>query len=204
MSTPVTKRYGEWTSPITSECITSSSIKLGAPTVLTDNTGAAHLFWLEGRPLEKGRQVLVRYSVADARACDVTPAGDWNVRTRVHEYGGGDYLISGGKVFFSNFADQRLWQQDAFTASDPVPLTPADAALRFADATLDERRSRIICVMEDHSESTAQPRNCIAAVALGGSGSPAPPQVPERVSLESCLIGGVCNSMAGRPGWDGF
>ncbi len=50
---------GEWQSPITSELITSSTIKLGAPHISSEGK----VFWMEGRPTEGGRQVLVvRYS----------------------------------------------------------------------------------------------------------------------------------------------
>ncbi len=46
---------GKWDSPITSEMITSSSIGLGGPKLAPDGV----VFWLEGRPTEGGRQVLV-------------------------------------------------------------------------------------------------------------------------------------------------
>ena len=48
---------GEWESPITSELITASSISLGAPRLSPDG---AYVYYLEGRPTEKGRQVLCR------------------------------------------------------------------------------------------------------------------------------------------------
>ena len=174
---PQLRQYGEWSSPITAKSLVSSSIRLGAPSVHLDLTGAAHVFWLEARPLQQGRQVLVRYSVTDGQQSDVTPDGDWNVRTTVHEYGGGDYLIANGKVFFSNFKDQGLWQQSAFTPSDPVRLTPAGAQLRFANCHLDAVRSRLICVMEDHSKAPEQPQNSIAAIPLDAAVEPAAPEV---------------------------
>lgn len=46
---------GKWESPITSEMITSSSIGLGGPKIAPNGV----VIWLEGRPTEGGRQVLV-------------------------------------------------------------------------------------------------------------------------------------------------
>ena len=48
---------GQWVSPITSELITASSISLGAPQLAP---GGEYVYWAEGRPTEKGRQVLCR------------------------------------------------------------------------------------------------------------------------------------------------
>ena len=71
----------------------------------------------------------------------------FNARTRVHEYGGGAYAVRDGALYFSNFADQRLYQQTG--ATEPESLTSEDG-LRYADAIVDTQRSRLICVREDH------------------------------------------------------
>ena len=130
--------YGSWPSPITAKFITTASVRLGSLSV--DREGELH--WLEGRPQEKGRQVVVRYcgesatstkaaasrAAASVRgAVDVTPA-DANVRTRVHEYGGGAYLLDAdGAVIYSNFVDQRLYRAVP-GAEEPLCLTPESAA----------------------------------------------------------------------------
>ena len=89
------------------------------------------LYWLEGRPQEKGRQAVVRYepsspSASERGAVDVTPS-DVNVRTRVHEYGGGAYAMApssvGGGVVYSDFVSQRLYHLKG-DGSAPVCLTP--------------------------------------------------------------------------------
>ena len=59
---------GEWETPITSELITSQSISLGAPVIAPDG----HLYWLEGRPTEGGRQVLVRRHAGSSLAQPLT------------------------------------------------------------------------------------------------------------------------------------
>jgi len=166
---PQTAPYGSWRSPITSDLIVTSSIGLGE--VLLDGN---EVYWLESRPEEGGRSVLVRRS-ADGILADVTPPmpanpkSVFNVRTRVHEYGGGAYLVADGVVYFANDSDRLLYRQALGTA--PTPLT-ADPKLRFADGIIDRARNRIIWVCEDHTESDLQPANTLVEVSLDGSRPP--------------------------------
>jgi dipeptidyl aminopeptidase/acylaminoacyl peptidase len=121
----------------------------------------ADIYWLEGRPAEGGRYALVRRG-ADGVAADVTPA-DINVRSRVHEYGGGAYLVRDRIVYCTNFSDQRVYR---ITASrPPEPITPASPFF-YADFELDRRRNRLICVREDHS-GKGEAVNTLVAVSLG-------------------------------------
>jgi len=89
------------------------------------------VYWLEGRPREGGRSVLVRRN-ADGSTTDVNPA-PLNARSRVHEYGGGAVCVADGTVYFSNDKDQRLYRQTR--SSEPTPFTPApagsDSQLRY-------------------------------------------------------------------------
>lgn len=155
MVEPQTASYGSWKSPITSELIVAGAIGLGGACV-----DGQDLYWSELRPTEGGRSVIVR-RMPDGQTQDVTPA-PFNVRTRVHEYGGGSYTVHNGIVYFSNFADQRLYKQTL--GSDPVALTP-EANWRYADAVIDSQRNRIICVREDHS-GAGEAVNTIAAISL--------------------------------------
>ena len=166
MSEPMVAPYGSWKSPITTEMVVAKFTGLGELKPVGDA-----LYWLESRSLEGGRQVVVRRA-ADGTTMDLTPPG-FNVRTRVHEYGGGAWLIvedagavpAGGSLYFANFDDQRLYVQSPPPAP-AQPLTPAPAAtMRYADLVLDETRARLICVREDHS-AAGQPVNTIAAVDL--------------------------------------
>ena len=127
------------------------------------------IYWTELRPSEGGRTVLVRRT-PDGSITDMTPA-PFNVRTRVHEYGGGSYLVVGGVVYFSNFADQRLYRLREGGA--PEPLTPdlPGGALRYADAALDAARNRLILVREDHREAGQEAKNTLVALALDGDQS---------------------------------
>lgn len=138
---PLTAAYGSWKSPITSDSIVSESVRLGGVSI-----SGGDIYWLEGRPQEKGRYVLVRERSDGVRE-DLTPA-PYNVRTRAHEYGGGAYLVADGTIWFSNNTDQRVYSLDP--GSEPHALTP-EADHRFADMALDRRRGRLLAVREDHS-----------------------------------------------------
>ncbi len=154
----VTAPYGSWKSPITTGLIVSGAVGLGQ--IALDGDG---VYWVEMRPSEGGRMVIVRRG-GDGATVDVTPE-PYSVRTRVHEYGGGAFLVAGGTVFFSNFADQRMYRQDA--GAEPRAITP-EAPRRYADGVFDAERGRIVCVREDHS-GEGEPVNTIAAVDAEGA-----------------------------------
>ena len=158
------RRCGTWPSPITARLAAAQGLRLSAPAV----SGGA-VYWIEGRPREGGRNVLVRRA-ADGSVRELTPP-IFNVRTRVHEYGGGAYLAYGDTVIFSNFADQRLYRLDAVAdASRPLgprPLTPA-GRWHYADGVVDAARGRLICVREDHTVEGREAITTLVAVPLDG------------------------------------
>ncbi|MDJ0556012.1 MAG: S9 family peptidase [Microcoleaceae cyanobacterium MO_207.B10] len=147
--------FGSWKSPITADLIVAGTIGLGS--IVLDGED---IYWLEGRPSEGGRNVIVRCT-PDGQITDITPPL-FNVRTRVHEYGGGAFLVADGTIYFSNFADQRLYHQTLNT--EPQPLTP-EAELRYADAVMDKQRDRLICIQEDHTAG-GEPINRIVSINL--------------------------------------
>ena len=151
-----TASFGAWKSPITADAILAGSIGLGA--VALDQ---GQIYGLESRPTEKGRSVLVQYH-ADGSQTDLTPA-PFNVRTRVHEYGGGSFLIVNGTIYFSHFADQQIYWQTA--DQEPRSLT-REANKRYADFILDETRNRLIVVCEEHGDNSPEPSNYLATVDL--------------------------------------
>jgi dipeptidyl aminopeptidase/acylaminoacyl peptidase len=160
MEDRTTATFGSWKSPVTSDLVSSSVIRF-AHQIETDGSD---IYWVEMRPQEAGRYVLVRRS-PDGQVHDVTPQ-PFNVRTRVHEYGGGAFRVDRGTVYFSDFVDQRLYRQAP--NSTPEPITP-DGGLRYADGVIDHRRNRMICVCEDHANNDKEPENFLAAIGIGGA-----------------------------------
>src|SRR5580704_17461305 len=146
----LTAGYGSWKSPITSTLIAAQSI--GLSETLLDGSD---IYWLELRPRENGRYVVVRRAAGAAAGEDLNRE-PFSARTRVHEYGGGAWTVSEGTLYFSNDAagsgpvpDRRLYRLER-GASAPVPLTPL-GAWRYADAIVDRQRNRWIGVRENHS-----------------------------------------------------
>ena len=134
--------YGSWNSPLTAARVTAGALRFDQ--IQLDN---GDTYWIEGRASEGGRNVIVRMSRA-GDISDVTPPG-FNVRSRVHEYGGGAYTVHDGTIFFSNFADQRVYRQER--GQDPVAIT--DEGAWYADYRMDVRRSRLIGVREHHGDN---------------------------------------------------
>jgi dipeptidyl aminopeptidase/acylaminoacyl peptidase len=165
MSPPKAAPYGSWLSPITSDLIVAQSIALAD--VRLDGE---HVYWLEGRPQEEGRLVVVRADWHGGNVADMTPK-PYSARTRVHEYGGGSWNVSRGVIIFSNFSNGRLYRVSG-AAPDPQALTPApparDRQWRFADGVIDHDRRRWIGVREDHT-AEGEPVNTIVAVDLEGA-----------------------------------
>ena len=152
-----TAPYGTWRSPITTDLITGRRIGVAVPRIDGDD-----VYWLESRPEEGGRSAIVRRG-ADGAIADAVPA-EFNVRTRVHEYGGGAYNVRDGVLIFSHFHDTRLYRQDR--DGQPRPITPA-AALRYADPIFDSQRNRLIAIREDHT-GDGEAVNSIVALDIDG------------------------------------
>ena len=151
--------YGSWTSPLSAPMVAANTVRLGAIAIDGDD-----IYWLEGRPDEGGRQVIVRRR-ADGLMADATPVGT-NVRTRVHEYGGGAYVVDAGTIYYSEFTDQRLYRLPP--DGRPEPLTPPGAWF-YADAAIDPARPRMICVREDHTREGQEPITTLVSVGLDGA-----------------------------------
>lgn len=152
--------FGLWPSPIAARDVAAGARRFG----MLQGDGA-WVYWTEGRPEEQGRQVLMRARVdGDGQPEDLI-AAPFSARSRVHEYGGGEFLAVDGAVWFVNDADQDIYE---LTPGDtPRRLTTAPD-VRFADLSLDHGRRRLIAVAERHAAGKAVPDNLIVAIALDG------------------------------------
>jgi dipeptidyl aminopeptidase/acylaminoacyl peptidase len=122
------------------------------------------LYWTELRPKEEGKLFLVKRA-SDGQISDVT-GPEFNVRTRVHEYGGGSYVVSEGVIYFCNYNDQRLYRIDP--GWKPRPITP-EKEFRYADMAFDTRRGRIICVREDHTVEEREAVNTLVSLDVANN-----------------------------------
>ena len=106
-----------------------------------------HIYWLEARADEGGRASLWRRLIAGGEPVEITPSPAY-VRDRVHEYGGGEYHVSGGTVVYSEDSDGRLYAIRG--DGKPRPITP-EGAFRFGDIRVHPERGLVLAVREDQS-----------------------------------------------------
>jgi dipeptidyl aminopeptidase/acylaminoacyl peptidase len=157
--------YGAWRSPVSADLLAAAGISFGALHV-----GGGDVYWLEGRPLEGGRYVLVKHT-PDGQSRDITPA-EYNVRSMVHEYGGGAYIVHGETVYFTNFNDQRLYRQAPNAEPQPItPQSPAPRSLRYADLRTTADGRWLICVRESH-QANGVVINELVALPTDGAAEP--------------------------------
>ncbi|MDR7047671.1 dipeptidyl aminopeptidase/acylaminoacyl peptidase [Duganella sp. 3397] len=163
-ATPTIAPYGTWTSTITAERVAAGATPMSGLQV--GGADGNDIFWLAGRAAESGRNALLRHHGAETQ--ELTPA-PFNVRTRVHEYGGGAYLVAGSTVYFSHFVDNRLYRL-AIDEDNAAPVALSQGGKhRFADFVLDAAYERLIGVRELHGDDEhAQPVNTLCAVGFDG------------------------------------
>jgi dipeptidyl aminopeptidase/acylaminoacyl peptidase len=162
---PAQAPYGSWKSPFTVDLITGATVGLSSPDV-----GGRTVYWLESRPEEAGRTALVCRPDGGERV-DVVPSG-FNVRTRVHEYGGGAYWRHGHTIFCSSFDDGRIHRVDG-PGTEPWPVTPEPPepnALRYADGDVSRDGRVVVCVRERHEAGEVV--NELVAFPADGSTAP--------------------------------
>jgi dipeptidyl aminopeptidase/acylaminoacyl peptidase len=168
MATSPTTPYGSWPTPITSELVVRAAARLGEVSV---DGSAAHpdVWWSESRPGEGGRSALVRRA-ADGSTADALPP-PWNARTRVHEYGGAAWTVADGVLWFTDFADQRLYRLDP-GAAEPVAVTtepPVPSGVRYADLRVVP--GGVLAVRETHPPGGAAADVVNEIVRIGTDGT---------------------------------
>ncbi|HEX5630414.1 MAG TPA: prolyl oligopeptidase family serine peptidase [Acidimicrobiia bacterium] len=155
--------FGSWPSPISAESTTRAAVRF-LDAIQVDGED---VYWVEGRPAERGRSAIVRRGAAGT-IDDVGPE-DFDARTRVHEYGGGAYAVQHGTVFAARFGDQRWYRIDPegeAAAVTPPPAAPA--ADRYADPALGDGWA--IAVGETHHADGVD--NHLARLDLSGADPP--------------------------------
>lgn len=145
--------YGNWLSPISSDLIVKDSIQLDE---IRLHEGAA--YWLEKRPQEKGRCVIVRHR--SGKSADLLPKA-YSARSKVHEYGGASYCITAAGLYFINDSDQQIYHLS--DDSEVTQITTFDHH-RFVDMAYDNVNQRILCVCEDHTFAPSEPVNTLVSI----------------------------------------
>jgi dipeptidyl aminopeptidase/acylaminoacyl peptidase len=145
---------GGWYSPISAALASGSSLRLMQP-----RTCDGWIYWIESRPVEQGRSVLMR-SKPGQQPQTLLPQ-PFNARSRVHEYGGGAYTVHAEHVAFVNDEDQQI-----YLLVDGVIRRLSDApGSRFGDLCFDPTNDRLLCVREQHG-ADRHPVNTLVAVSL--------------------------------------
>ncbi len=195
--------YGTWSSPITAEMVARAGTRLSAVWLEQGTT-----WWLEGRPAQNGRVVLMKKEPG-GDAVDAVPSG-FNVRTMVHEYGGGAYSVHGATAYCSNFEDQRLYRVDP--GAEPVAITKAVEGTkhRYADGRVMQDGRLWIGVRERHDEGERSRDVVNELVAIPTDGSTEPRIVAggrdfyssPRISPDGARISFLAWNLPWMP-WDG-
>src|SRR5262245_9803863 len=161
MTAKKTLPFGIWPSPLTPQAVAKGSRRFGSIQAEGDA-----IYWSESRPEQGGRQVILR--ARNGKVDEVLPA-PFSARSRVHEYGGGEFLVVGETIYFVNDKDQQIYTLQA--GARPRRITDA-SSMRFADFAMDAPRRRLIAVAETHARGArhALPRNALVAIPLSRKG----------------------------------
>lgn len=157
-----TAPFGSWQSSITADMLVARTIRI-FDVKLVDN----QVYWVEMRPEEGGRHALMRRTVS-GKPKELTPQ-PYNVRTRVHEYGGNAFGVWDNEVIFTDFQDQSLHLCSKGTVDSLLPPNPC----RYADFAVDPASRRVYAVREDHSVPNTEATNTLVLLDLANPGSEA-------------------------------
>jgi dipeptidyl aminopeptidase/acylaminoacyl peptidase len=151
--------YGFWPSSISTDYLTAQSIRYSEVKLYNHK-----IYWLETRPNEKGRSVLVCYE--NQQLTELLPS-TFSVRTRAQEYGGSCYCLTDKAIYFVKDQDQAIYQFDS--ATEDIQQISPEGSYRYADLIIDSHHGRLIAVRENHQESKLHPKSEIISIDLQNS-----------------------------------
>ena len=170
-----TAPYGSWPSPIDPKSVASQSTRLSELSFSGGN-----LYWLERRPHEGGRTVVVERSPAGALQ-DVVPP-NYNARSRVHEYGGGAYRVNvhdqRRTLFLVDDGMRGVFARQLSPDQEELPrrldrenLEPGEPSRAYGDLEPDPTRHRVLAVCEATARGEAaqgtEPQASLVALEMG-------------------------------------
>lgn len=154
--------FGRWPSTIYAELVANGTPRIAEPCIV-----GSTIFWLQGLPQEKGRTTIMSQPLNGSAAPASLLPSPLNARSKVHEYGGGSYLITDTDIYFVQADDQQIYriQRDPSLKSIPVAITDTPSA-RYADLILDPTTNAIVAVCESHNAESAHPSNSLVSIDL--------------------------------------
>jgi dipeptidyl aminopeptidase/acylaminoacyl peptidase len=146
--------YGFWPSSITTDDLTNQSIGYSEVKLWGD-----HIYWLETRPLEKGRSVLVCFHQNTIK--EILP-NTLSVRTRAQEYGGSCYCVTANIIYFVNDQDQAIYSFQIDTQL--IRRISPKGHYRYADLIFDYKHQQLISIREYYRDHHSEPISDIIAI----------------------------------------
>ena len=157
MNSKIKSNYGSWESEITPQKIIEGGLRFSEI-----RSNGSELYFLEGRPEESGRYVIVKQNNT-GEIEDVIPE-NFNSRNAVHEYGGGSFAVGKKNIYFTNWDDQRIYVVKGKNTSALTIEPPFEKSIRYSDLTLSYDEEWIYCVRETHFEK-GEAKNELVAIS---------------------------------------
>ncbi|MCE9851404.1 S9 family peptidase [Shewanella chilikensis] len=154
----ISAAYGSWVSPLGAAEVYGSASAIGE----LQSVGDA-IYFSESSPAEGGKVGIKRLEKDGSITSVVAPA--FGIGSRVHEYGGGDFLGIGQSLFVTKGQDQLFYR--IAPNQEALALTPNGT--RHGECISYPKGSRIICVREDHRQP-GEPKASLVTINLNFSG----------------------------------
>ena len=148
--------YGFWSSAISAEMVAQNS-EACSQLKVHKNT----VYYCEQRAAEKGRVTIL--SCDNQGLISECLPKEYSARSRVHEYGGGDFAVGDTGMYFVNDADQAIY---CISNKNVLRITELNNHSRYADLQLSPDENYLVCVRERHENSVINDLICIDLASL--------------------------------------